>query len=401
MLKNSIFQVFGNVVSAGLNLLIIIFTARTLGASGRGEITYLLICLGLLQIFTSIVGNSVMIFMLTKHQRQDVLLGSFIWTGLVVILSFPLVYFLSDLNLEKILYFLILGVLQTSFNNLITFYSAQFKFKTLVLVRLFQPIVFFALILINYYTNKLTVNLYWTLLIISYLPHFILLLIETFKRFFLVSCMSLRSTILDFLKLGGLGQFTNLMQFSSYRFAVLIIAKTLGMKDVGIFGLWLSVTDAIWLIPGGLATVNMSYAAKDNYKLKNIYKYILTSIAISSMLIVVVLIIPNNLYILLLGKDFTQLKSLIIYSSPIVILFTINIIVAYYFSAKGLIKYNTLSSGLGCLSILIITVFLTNKFELMGAVLANCLSYAITLIVTIFLFFRHKKQFNSNSIPIN
>lgn len=401
MFKNSVFQIFGNVISAAINLLIIIFTARFFGAQGRGEITYLLTCTGILQIFTAIIGNSVMIFMLSKYSKADILVISFLWTLFVAVLSIPVLLLFVHLSTQLIIYFYLIGVLQSFSVNLITFLSAELRYKEVLFLKVFQPIFLIALIAISYYSNHISIPIYWRLLIISFIPNLIFVTYITFKSFKTVQWKEIYPMIKQYLKVGGLNQTTYLMQFASYRFAVLIIAKTLGMKDVGIFGLWLSVTDAVWLIPMGLATVNMSYAAKENYQLKSIYKYILISGFISLMLIVVILIIPNNFYVLVLGKDFIQLKSLITFSSPIIVLFSINLIIAYYFSAKGLIKYNTLSSGFGCITILSVATFLTNKLGLTGAVLANCLSYTVTILITIILFMKHKKQLNYNSIPKN
>ncbi|MBU0696305.1 MAG: hypothetical protein KKE39_07235, partial [Bacteroidetes bacterium] len=138
-----------------------------------------------------------------------------------------------------------------------------------------------------------------------------------------------------------------------------------------------------------------------NYSVKSILKYILASLAVSLSLIITILLIPNDFFVWLLGKDFTALKSLILISSPVICLFTINIIIANFFSAKGLIKYNTISSGLGFISITSITALLTAQFGLKGAVMSNCISYFISIVVTLILFYRNSSQFNSNSIPIN
>ncbi len=401
MLKNSIFQVIANIISATLNLLIIIFTARILGALGRGEITYLIIYLGILQIFTSIVGNSVMIFMLTKHSKQNVLFASLSWTVFTILISIPVIYYFTPLKGQSIFYLAFLALFQTSFSNLISFYSSELKFRLITILKAIQPMTLLLLIAIfrNYYTFN--ISFYWILLLLSFFPHFVLFLKEVAKNFKIITYVETKSTVFDFLKLGGLGQFTNLMQFASYRFAALIIAKTLNMSNVGIFGLWLSVIDAVWLIPIGLATVNMSYAAKKDYKPELVWKYILISITISFVLILLIIALPNQLYVYLLGKDFTELKSLIILSSPVVVLFTINIIIAYYFSAKGLIKYNTIASGSGFIAILLVTSYLTSKFGLRGAILANCISYTISILTILFLFLRYKKRLNLQSVSNN
>nr|MBC7611568.1 hypothetical protein [Pseudopedobacter sp.] len=391
MFKNSIYQVLGNVVSAGINLLIIAITARVLGAEGRGEITYLLTCIGLLQIFTAIVGNSVMVFMLTKYRQKEVLLVSFIWTLSIVAISILFVGFTTNLSIINIIYFAVLGFVLTSFNNLTTLYSYQLKFRRLTILKVIQPVFLIGLIFSFSFFKPLNLNIYWLLFIISYVPHFIILLFETFERKQLVSKSSINTVAFDFLKLGGLNQINNLMQFASYRFAVLLIMKLLSIKDVGVFGLWLTVTDAIWLIPKGLANVNMAYATKVNYQRKHIFRYTIISMFLSASLIITILVIPNSIYVWVLGKDFVELKQLIIFSSPVIVLFTINLIIAYYFSAKGLIKYNTLSSGLGFLVIISFSYYLIKQNGLQGAVLANCLSYSISIITTLFLFFRKGK----------
>lgn len=384
-----------------MNLLIIIFTARVLGAEGRGEITYLITCIGLLQVFTGIVGNSVMVFMLTKYQQKEVLIASFFWTLLIVIIAVPLVFVITKLTITNILYFVLLGIIQTGFNNITALYSYQLKFRLLMILKIIQPLILIALIFTISSFKKLNINIYWQLLIISYLPHFGFLLFETFKKSQKVSFNSLKIITQHFLKLGGLNQLNYLMQFASYRFAVLVIMRMLSVKEVGVFGLWLTVTDSIWLIPIGLANVNMAYATKSDYGIKNILQYILIAIAISTGLIITVLLIPNDFFVWLLGKDFTELKSLILISSPVIILFTINIIIAYFFSAKGLIKYNTISSGLGFIAIISLTSLITAHFGLKGAVMSNCISYFISIVTTLILFYRNSNQFNSNSIPIN
>jgi O-antigen/teichoic acid export membrane protein len=399
--KNSIYQVLGNVISAVINLLIIVITARILGAEGRGKITYLITCIGLLQIFTAIIGNSVMVYMLTKYQQKEVLLVSFIWTLIIVIISIPIVVFTTNLSIINIIYFAVLGIVLTSFNNLTTLYSFQLKFRWLTILKIIQPVFLIGLIFSFSFFEQLNLNIYWLLFIISYAPHVIILLFETFKRKQIISEINSKTLVFDFLKLGGLNQINNLMQFVSYRFAVLLIMKLLSVKDVGVFGLWLTVTDAIWLIPKGLANVNMAYATKVDYQLQHIFRYTLISILLSASLITGILVIPNSFYMWILGKDFEQLKELIFMSSPLIVLFTINLIIANYFSAKGLIKYNTLSSGLGFLMIISFSYYLIKRNGLQGAVLANCLSYSISIITTLFLFFRKRKQFNLDSAPIN
>lgn len=401
MFKSSFNQILGSILAASINLIIVIFTARILGAVGRGEITYFVTCLGILQILTSVVGNSVMVFMLTKHHKGNVLISSLIWTLTIVIACFPFLIFLNIVSKAFIFYFLILAIFQTSFNNILALFSSELKFKSLAAFRVLQPLFLIVLILIFYNFFKFNLNLYWKFLIISYMPFFFIYCRESFYNLKFINKNAIKSTFYDFLKLGGLNQFTFLMQFLSYRFAVFVIAKFLNIDSLGVFGMWLTFTDALWLIPISLATVNMAYAAKPDYQLKIIYKFIALAIAIPLTIILVFSLIPNSIFILVLSKDFSQVKSLILYSAPAIILFSINLIMAYFFSAKGLIKYNTLSSGIGFVSILSTTYLFTTKYGLIGAVLSNSLSYFLTVLVTIVIFYNKFYKLNPYRIPLN
>lgn len=401
MFKNSLNQIIGSILSAAINLIIVVFTANVLGASGRGEITYLLTCLGVLQILTSIVGNSVMIYMLTKHDKGNVLIASSVWTIFIILISIPFIYSFDLIAKPLIGYFLILALFQTCLANLIAYYSSELKFKKLSTIRILQPFTLIILILISYKFLKFDLNRYWEFLIISYLPFVFLYGKECDDKIKYVTIKSLKYVLCDFLKLGSLNQLTYLMQFLSYRFSVLVVAKLLDINSVGVFGMWLTIIDALWLIPIGLATVNMTYAAKKNYQLNLIYRFIGIAMVIPLVIIIVFSIIPNSIFILVLSKDFSQVKSLVLISAFSVLLFTSNLIIAYFFSAKGLIKYNTLSSGVGFISIICTTYFLTDKYGLIGAVLSNSLSYFLTVVMTFIIFYYKFYKHNKVIVPVN
>ncbi|HEX7367552.1 MAG TPA: hypothetical protein VF273_10675 [Pelobium sp.] len=189
------------------------------------------------------------------------------------------------------------------------------------------------------------------------------------------------------------------MQYGAYRFSIWVISAQLGMKEIGIFGMWLTVCDALWLIPNALANVNLAYASKTNYKLATLTHFLMFALLLVFFMVLTILLIPNGWYVNILGKDFNELKNLIRIASPVIVGFTITIIIAYYFSGKGLIKYNTIGSGAGFLAILLLSNYLTAKHGLKGAVLANSISYATSILVMLFLFLRHKKKLKVNQTP--
>lgn len=392
MLKNSILHIISSFGSALINFVILLITAKILGAEGRGEITYLLFYCGFIQIFTGIIGNSVMIFMLTKLDENSVLVISFIWTFIIVFILSPFLYFFDDFIQSRIVLFLSITVLQSLFNNLIALLSAKILIKKLVVIRITQPLI---LIILLYFINDISATLFLTILAISYIPALFYISWITFGINFKYDFQKFKASFLYFIKLGSLNQLNYLMQFGCYRYAIWIIADNSNLSNVGVFGLWVTLVDALWLIPISIATINQTYSAKNNSNYINMNLCYIAAM-ISVLLIAITLLIPLNIYELILGKDFNQIKQLLLLSSPAVVLFTFNIMLAYYFSAKGKIIYNTISSGLGFVIIVLLSPFFIKKLGLNGAVITNSISYVVTTITTLYLYFKYRNQLNNS-----
>lgn len=388
MLRNSILHILSSVGTAILNLIILVLSARVLGSEGRGEITYLLFYCTFIQIFTAIIGHSVMIYMLTKLEENSVLIISFIWTILIVTLASPVVLYFDEFIQDRILLFLCLTIFQSLYTNLLAFLSSKIQIKRLVLIKISQPLILILLIILS---KKLDSGLFLGFLAISYIPSFLILLWRTFYKNFKFNILNLKLSFLYFIKLGALNQLNNLLQFGCYRYAIWIIADKLNLENVGVFGLWVTLIDALWLIPISIATMNQTYAAKNEGSVVNM-KLCYISAGIVVILTGMALLIPLNIYESLLGKDFNELKKLLLISSPAIILFTFNIIIAYYFSAKGKIIYNTISSGLGFCVVISLSNVLINNYGLEGAVIANSVSYFVTTVATFFLYRLYKNH---------
>ena len=397
MIKNSILHILSSVGTALFNLVVLILSARILGAEGRGEITYLLFYCGFIQIFTGVVGNSVMIFMLTKLEENSVLVISFIWTFFIALIVSPFLFYYDEFIESRIFLFLGITILQSLFNNLTALFSAKIQIQKLVFIKISQPLILILLLVSN---SGLDAKLFLTFLIISYLPSLVILTKLTFWENYKFNFSTLKSSFLIFIRLGALNQLNYLMQYGCYRYAIWIIADKSNLSNVGVFGLWVTLVDALWLIPISIATINQTYMAKNQENKMNM-NLCFISAGITLILLVIALVIPLSVYQLFLGKDFNEIKHLLLISSPAIIFFTFSITLAYYFSAKGKIIYNTISSGVGFFVIILLSKLLIGKYGLIGAVLTNSISYSLTTVVIIYLYKRYNRQSNNKACVSN
>ncbi|RRN76712.1 hypothetical protein EIM50_23290, partial [Pseudoxanthomonas sp. SGD-10] len=200
---------------------------------------------------------------------------------------------------------------------------------------------------------------------------------------------NLYTSFITYFKVGALAQFTNIIQFGSYRLTVWLLVIYSSFSEVGVFGLWLAFSEIIWLISVNIAQVNYAKVARGekSMDLKRVSLLNFLFVAFSCFLFY---LIPDSFYSGLLGRDFIPLKDLILLSVLGLSVFSVNKIFSSYFSALGLIKYNTLSSIIGFAVLLISCFPLVKFFGLNGAVISNVLSYITTTFVTVYIYYRVK-----------
>src|SRR5687767_15870746 len=68
---------------AGLNFLIVILTAQSLGASGRGEISLFVANIALVLLFSSILGGTGLTYLTPRVNIYQLVLPAYVWSLLV------------------------------------------------------------------------------------------------------------------------------------------------------------------------------------------------------------------------------------------------------------------------------------------------------------------------------
>src|SRR5690606_37273418 len=129
---------------------------------------------------------------------------------------------------------------------------------------------------------------------------------------------------------------------------------------------------------------------KEVEETKKAYKWV--SI-VTALLILVALIVPVDVYVYVLNEEFREVKQVLYYMVPGVLLFAVAKVVAHYFSALGLMKYNLSSSVLGVVILVPLGLFLVPQYGVIRAAITNSISYLVTALV---LFYFFKKRTHSS-----
>ena len=114
----------------------------------------------------------------------------------------------------------------------------------------------------------------------------------------------------------------------------------------------------------------------------------LTKVAlfISFLVICVVAIIPTNFYTWVFGKEFYELKSLILLLLPGVWIYNYYLIIGHYFSGRGKFLSNALATFIGLVFTFLLIFSLVPRFGIQGSVLSAILSYLLTSLVAIIIY---------------
>jgi len=157
-------------------------------------------------------------------------------------------------------------------------------------------------------------------------------------------------------------QIANFAQLLNYRLNYYIIELCSGRQPLGLFDLGTKLSEAIWILPKSMATVQ--YSKISNCENDKVYAQKLTlaflklAFIFSLVATSILLCVPSQWIGWIFGFEFVESKPVIIALAFGIITLSCNIILSHYFSGFGKYKINTIASVIG----LIITAGLGLSF---------------------------------------
>ncbi|WP_256011598.1 lipopolysaccharide biosynthesis protein [Desertivirga xinjiangensis] len=403
MLRKIVYTFQTSLASAFTALLTVWLTVRFLGAEGRGVISLFLINISVIQIFTSIVGGAGLVYLVPRYGVSRVFFPSLAWAIICSLLGSFLMEKLSLVQSSFFIHTIVLSFFQAIILNNLQILIAKDRVSVYNFCRLLQPAMVFAvfglqLMIQSHHSVSLFFNsLYVSFTIVLCISSFFTFKGERFSgRYFEWEVIS------TFFHVGGLNELNNIMQLANGRFSFYIVEKTLGVAALGIFSLAISLTEAVWMFGRSISTIHHSEVSrKEESGLKNNEKLIKMSFLGTLTMLIIALLLPARLYREVFGLEFKEIKCVILLLAPGVIALSGAMVISHYFSAIKKIHFNTVSSAIGSLIIIVCSLMLVPQMGIHGAALANSLSWITTSLIIFFQYRKLKKVYSGSLSDIS
>ncbi|MEN9700340.1 MAG: hypothetical protein RLZZ301_1538 [Bacteroidota bacterium] len=385
----SIFSNFAvRVLSALLNLGIVILVSRLTGAVGKGEQSLLLTTIALITILDSLVGGAALVYLSSRYSWKQLLVASYLWVVLISGLSYFSLTILGVFKPEYLVHVLVLSAL----SSLAAVHASLLLGKRLHglynLIQLVVPVLTILVCLLQWNLDQqlnYRLALYWAFGI-SFFVSAVLLLLH-FERMQPVT--TLTKVFKQLMQYGFYNQLAHVLQLLSFRLTYYILVYFKGEAAVGQLSNASSITESIWMIATSISL--WQYAFISNSEDQSLNVQITEKLTRFGMLAALIgalffLFLPASFYTAIFGPDFGILSSLMWALAPGVWLFTYALVVGHYFSGQGRYQINALASGVGLIVCVISAYVMIPIYGVMGAAFASSCSYVATSAVVMWYF---------------
>ena len=191
---------------------------------------------------------------------------------------------------------------------------------------------------------------------------------------------------------GVKNEFNYLIQFLNYRLSYYFIAQLLGLAELGVFSIVVSVSEAVWIISRSMSAVHFSNVVNSDDRFRSRQETVAfakQSLWISLLILGISALIPKPLYQVIFGNDFSEVKKFIIMLSPGIVSIAVSNLYGHYFAGVGKLKILRDKSLIGLAATIILLPLLMKKYQLTGVCISLDVSYFLS---SFYLWFRFRKE---------
>ena len=404
-----ILNTFGTkIAAAALNFLIAIIISQTLGDTGKGTQALLLATLSFILIFSDIICGASIIYLAPRHSFKKILVASTIWAALIaVVMGFAIWLFYPKLAPDLVDHVAILSFLSSLSNINFRFLVGREEIQKANYNTLLQPVLL-----------TLTLCVYYILLKHTDIYGYIIGLYAAYGGTFLVGVGMLRKeyanlrndkdndyreVLRDLLKYGFLNQTGHFVQFFNMRLSYYLLDKYINVGRVGVFSNAVSLAEAIWIISNSIALVQyarIANAGDKAYAQKLTLDLCKICLLVSAVAIVVLCLLPPQVYVFVFGQSFGEMAGLIRILAPGILFYCVFLILGHYYSGTGRYQMNTFAALCGLTVTCVCGFTLIPRYDVTGAAITSAISYTVNA-VFLFVFFIKESHFKSRDFLLS
>ncbi len=402
MVFKNILQTAGTrILNALFNLVILLLITNVVGSKGFGIISLIVLDVTVIQLLMGLLAGGSLIYFASRSRTVQLLFASYLWILLVIFLfagsgwlvfhffpSFFAVVVPKGFGMDILLLGLLNGFMQIHYNLLI----GQKRIPLYNLIFSIQIILFLAVFIVELLLDKANgPQAYVLAMYSSWGAGSILGIYYVAKRMSNFTLKGWRTVAAEILRYGLPTQSAVMLHIGNKRLSFYFIRIFAGLSPLGIYSAGVQLTEGLRLIGQSISLVQ--YSAISNSHDKE-YARILSirlmkfTLLLTFMALLILLLIPENIYQLALSRNFGVIKTIVFVLSPGVMALAANTIFSHYFSGTGQPAINLRANIIGFVFTLLFAFLLIPPFGYIGAAATASLNYLVSVIYQYTLFQR-------------
>ncbi len=382
------------------NLLVVVVASQNLGAKNMGTISLIILSVSIFIQINNIVGGPAMVYLLPRHETGTVLFLSYLWLILTAGIGSGVIYVLKLVPPIYFYHIIILSILFALLTIHLTVILSKERIKTYNYILAGNPLILLISLLIFIYGfGGKDVGIYVKGLYVAYGITAILSIIFLFVKIKSFRIIYVRTVIKDLLKFGSIMQLANILQLLNYRMNYYLIERFWNKTTLGIYAVGNQVSEGVWLLSQSTATVLYPKISnsKDSKTQVTMVLFLVKTIAVLTLLMIaVLLILPNGFYTYIFGKEFTETKTVILSLAVGIFFLSLSRIFSTYFSGIGKPQINTITSGIGLITVTGLGLWLIPRWAFVGAGITASVSYFASFLFLLINFVQKTKSVASD-----
>ncbi len=393
------------ILNALFTLVILWLFTNYVGSKGLGIIGLVVLNITIIQLFYDLLSGNPLVYFVSRTDLIKLVIPAYAWilaVSVVVSVLFVLFnnFFPDAANavvpqgygLHIILLAAINGFTQVHYNVLI----GQGKIKvynTLFTLQIsLTLIVFAALVFDNGTAFDYIEALYLSWSFVSIVSMVIVL-----RKMKIMSIKGWAAESKKVIRFGIIGFTANIFHIGNKRFSFYFIKAFAGLSPLGIYNAGAQLAEGVRIIGQSISLVQYSAISSSrdrSYARLLTIRLMKISVTLTFLALLVLVLIPTDVYEAILSKNFTEVKTVILFLSPGVLALSANTVFSHYFSGTGQPSVNLKSNIYGFAVTLVFAIIFIPLFGISGAAATASLSYLTSVVYQFFVF---KKQTGTKS----
>lgn len=374
-----------------LSFSLVVYSTNMWGSEGKGIISIIIANAAIVGFFSNIFAGSSVSYFSTQYKTEKVMLYAYMWS-IIVGLFVPIIFSYIFFETQYLYYIIALSILFSLLSaNINLFIGRQDIRKFNIYTILQQAVHILFIVLLVYFFKISNVETYFIAQISCYGILFLISIYQILQNCKLSNITFSKEVIFSMFNYGWKSQLSAFLQFLNYRLSFYFLEFYVGIAQVGVFSIGVTFSEAIWTVSRSVAVILYADVLKSKstddaiIKTKSSLKI---SFLISFILLVIVLLIPNQFYIIIFGNEFSQTRQIIFLLSPGILAIAVSNILGFYFAGTNKLGILNMKSFLGLIVTLTCSLIVIPKYGILGACLVTTLSYCISSGVLFWKFYK-------------